>query len=108
MVFRPDLFEARAIRSASLGCIGASRVKMTSCRPIYRTWDLSLYHFLTPPLRGVRNGHRIKERLCVGMMRLSKDVRLCPNLHNSAEVHNRHPIAEVFSGGEIMGNKQIG
>ena len=57
---------------------------------------------------GVRDGDRREQGPRVGMQRAGEDVVAGPELHDPAEVHDGHAIADVPDHGQVVGDEEIG
>ena len=65
-------------------------------------------HPAAPPRPRLRDRHRGEERLGVRVQRHLEQARLVGDLHDAAEVHHRHPVADVLDHREIVGDEQEG
>ena len=56
----------------------------------------------------IGNGHGRNQGLGIGMLGVVEQfVRGC-HFHNPSEIHDRHPVADMFDHRQIVGDKQIG
>ena len=53
-------------------------------------------------------GSRLQQGARVGMRRAGEDVGDAPGLHDSAGVHDRHPVAQLSDHTEIVGDQEDG
>ena len=62
---------------------------------------------LAPGQGRVRVGHRGHELPGIGMARVLEDVPAGADLHDPAQLHHRHPVADPLDHGHVVGDEQI-
>ena len=55
----------------------------------------------------VRDGDRGHERLRVGVLRVAEHLAPVGDLHDLAEVHHGHPVADVLNHAHVVGDEQV-
>ena len=95
-MFTSLVFERRVDAVADLPGIRAARVKMTAWRRINRGGDFALEGLCDPGEIGVGDGNGVEKGFGIGMARLPVEFRRFGQFDDSAEIHDRHPIADVL------------
>ena len=65
-------------------------------------------HALAFPGAVFRDRHGGEQRLGVGVQRRFEQAGLAGRLNDTAEIHHRHPVADVLDDSQVVGNEQIG
>src|SRR5207253_3844110 len=88
----------------------AARVKHASRRRIEWARHLAPQHRTRARAleRRIGNGHRIEERLSVGMQWITVKRVAVGKLHDAPEVHHRDAIGNVAHDGEVVRDEKIG
>src|SRR5713226_4852044 len=100
---RLDLAADRKLRDR------AARVEPAAFRRVDRRWDLALEQDgLAARLElGVRVRDRAQQNLGVWVERVVVNLSAVRDLDDLAEVHDRHPVADVAHHGEVVGDEEI-
>ena len=56
----------------------------------------------------VRHGRDGQKRLGVGVHGVGIELRARGDFHHIAQIHDRHPVADVLDRGQVVGNEQVG
>src|SRR5882724_9109293 len=91
-----NLLEFRLFNLATRFDIRTASMKTTTGRRIDRAWDVAGQDAAFFSSCRIRHRHGLKQRFGVRMLRPGEDGFLRRDLDDLAEIHHRHPMADVL------------
>src|SRR5712692_2961952 len=102
-----DLLQHLLVLGAGWHADGAARVEAAPRRRLDRARHVALEQDALALDRGVGDRHRGQERLGVGMLRVVVELLGRRDLHDLAQVHDRHARRDVLHHGQVVGDEQV-
>ena len=104
-----QLTEHRLLTGALLTGMGAACVEAASGRGRDGVGYVSVQgNAGNVPLSGVRNGISAEQRLGIKMEGMVEQLAGLCQLHDLAQLHDSHTVADVLDGTQAVGDEQIG
>ncbi len=97
-----------AHRAAERGAELAAGVEPAARRRPDRARDVALEDDALPALLGIGDGDRRQQRLRVRVERRLEHRDPVGHLGDAADVHDRHPVADVLDDAHVVGDEQVG
>ena len=103
-----NFFEGGLLGMADLLCIEAACVKPASFWRIDGTGDISLENNSFLFHGGVRRRGGRQQGLGIGVQGAPIEFFTISELHDFTQVHDGHPVADVFYDAQVVGYEQVG
>ena len=88
--------------------LGAAGVEGAARGDVHGAGGLAFEHRGPEGLLRVGQGHRGQQGLGVGVQALPGEDLPGGHLHQAAQVHDRHPVADMGDDAQVMGDEEIG
>ena len=104
----PGVLQRRAGHPAFVQAPGAPARKGTAGGIVDGAGDVPLQIGPGLPLLRVQGGDGGHEGLAVGVEEIAEELLRLRLLHHGAEIHHRHPVADMADHGHLMGDEEHG
>ncbi len=101
-------FQNRFFRTASVHGLRTTGVEVTTTGPIDRIGHITREHYSFFLGSGIWNRDCRQQSFCIRVLGLGVELTRWRNFNNTAQVHHRHSIADVFNHRQIVRYEQVG